>query len=151
MTYYGYSVRLTFTFSCGCTRKAGPILEKFAYQYARLGAKQTCAEHGGHEVDRVVRKIDGPHGENELGWWTRPDGSRIFLTWSPASHWVRMNGWEFVRIADEDTIWKVVGDGVSADHLGGDWPEPAEDILARLRAAASRDQGAVRNSPQKPS
>ncbi len=31
MTYYGYSVRFTFTFSCGCTQKVGPILQKFAY------------------------------------------------------------------------------------------------------------------------
>jgi hypothetical protein len=69
MTYYGYSVRFEFTFSCGCTRKAGPILEKFAYQYARMGAKQQCETHGGHEINRVVTRIDGPHGNIELGLW----------------------------------------------------------------------------------
>jgi hypothetical protein len=62
MTYYGYRVSFRFTFSCGCTRQAGPILEKFAYQYAGLGAEQRCKEHGAPEVKRLVRRLDGPQG-----------------------------------------------------------------------------------------
>ncbi len=81
----------------------------------------------------------------ELGWWTRPSGERIFLTWEPASQWVRLYDhterrypvlWEetyFVKIADEKTIWRLVG----GDHLGGDRPEPADEILSRFREAAS--------------
>ncbi|MBO0747527.1 MAG: hypothetical protein J2O47_04220, partial [Acidimicrobiaceae bacterium] len=68
MTYYGHDVEFRFTFSCGCTKKVGPTLEKFAYQYARLGAKQQCEKHGGHEVNRVVKRIGGPHATVELGW-----------------------------------------------------------------------------------
>lgn len=155
MTYYGWKVLFTFSFSCGCTMKRGPILEKFAYQYARLGAKQECKKHGGHEVDRVVTKIDGPHGWMELGFWTRQDGSRIFLTWTPASGWVDL--WELgdgvdpdnvnissfrdvrhlVQIPKERTIWKLVGGDAPASHLGGEWSEPADEILARLEGAAS--------------
>jgi hypothetical protein len=156
MTYYGYSATFTFIFSCGCTKKKGPILEKFAYQYAQLGKKQTCPEHGGVEVDRKVAKHGEPHGWKELGFWRREDGRMIFLTWTPASGWVDL--WELgdgvdpdnvnigsfrdirhlVNIPKERTIWTVVGGDVgTATHLGGDWPEPAEEVLARLRDAAS--------------
>ncbi len=155
MTYYGFSIVLTLKFSCGCTKKQGPILEKFAYQYARLGAKQKCKKHGGHEVDRVVTKIDGPHGWVELGFWRRENGTWIFLTWTPATGSVDL--WDgvvnpdnlinigsftdirnLVHISDDDTIWRVVGSGPRADHLGGKWThERAEAILARLEDAAS--------------
>jgi hypothetical protein len=87
---HGYETLFRFTFSCGCVRKVGPILEKFAYQYAGLGSRQRCQKHGAPEVDRVVRKCGGPHGEIALGWWKRPNGERIFLTWEPASLWVRL-------------------------------------------------------------
>lgn len=155
MTYYGYEVLFTFTFSCGCTGKKGPILEKFAYQYAGLGRKQTCQKHGAPEVDRKVRERGEPHGWKELGFWTRRDGTKIFLTWTPASGGVYL--WELgggvdpgnvnigsfrdirhlVKIAEERTIWKLVGGDRPAPHLGGHWPEPAEEVLTRFRAAAS--------------
>ena len=35
-------------------------------------------------------RLDGPHGEMELGWWNRGDGTKIFLTWEPATRWVRV-------------------------------------------------------------
>ncbi len=147
MTYYGYRVLFRFRFACGCTEKVGPILEKFAYQYARLGAKRQCKAHHAPELNRAVRRVSGPHGTIELGWWTRQNGTRIFLTWEPASHWVRVydpvrqvgrfgrKHQALVQIADRDTIWRVVG----GDHLGGEWSEPAEEILYRFRAAANSD------------
>jgi len=61
MTYYGYRVSFHFTFACGCSHDAGPIFEKFAYQYAHLGAEQRCPEHDAAEVGRVVTRLDGPH------------------------------------------------------------------------------------------
>ena len=99
------------------------------------------------------KKISGPHGTTELGFWTRNDGSKIFLTWTPASGWVDL--WDgvdpdnlqgsflnsstdirhLVKIPKERMIWKLVGGGKPADHLGGNWSEPAEDVLARFRAA----------------
>jgi hypothetical protein len=88
VTYYGWRVRFRFRFDCGCSATAGPILQKFAYQYARLGAAQKCKRHGAREVERSVEKIDGPHGEHALGIWQRSDGTRIFLTWEPATGWV---------------------------------------------------------------
>ena len=113
MTYYGYRVLFTFTFSCGCTGKKGPILEKFAYQYAGLGRKQTCAKHGAPEVDRKVRRRGEPHGWNELGFWTRRDGTKIFLTWTPASGWVDL--WELEDGVDSENVG--IGSARDIRHL----------------------------------
>jgi hypothetical protein len=155
VTYYGYHVRFHFRFSCGCTEKKGPILEKFAYQYAGLGRKQTCKKHGFPEVSRVVTNIDGPYGNLDLGYWRRQDGTTIFLTWTPASGWVDL--WEvgdgvdpnnvnigsfrdvrhLVQIPKERTIWILVGGGKPAPHLGSYWEEPAEDVLARFQEAGA--------------
>jgi hypothetical protein len=127
MTYYGHTVLFRFTFDCRCSRTVGPILEKFAYQYARLGAPQRCKTHGSPEVARVVTTLDGPHGEIELGWWNRQDGTRILLTWEQSSSWVRVyDGTEerdpvewrarrVVKIAEADTIREVVGGGHRLD------------------------------------
>jgi hypothetical protein len=60
MTYYGYEMVFRFTFSCGCVREVGPILEKFAYQYGGLGAQQRCKKRGAPEVDRLVRRHGAP-------------------------------------------------------------------------------------------
>jgi hypothetical protein len=85
----------------------------------------------------VVKKIDGPHGTVDLGRWSRPDGGKIFLTWSPASHQVWLDDGaemrEFVKIASWRTIWTVV----RSDHLGGEQSDPADEVLARFKGAAS--------------
>jgi hypothetical protein len=156
VTYYGYNVRFHFTFACGCQTKVGPVLEKWAYQAAGLGAEQRCTEHGAPEARRIVRTLDGPHGEIALGWWKCDDGTKIFLTWEPASHWVRAYNktegrypvdWEetlVVEIRDEERIWRLVGGG----SLGGDRPEPASEILGRFgvegSSRAGRDSGSER-------
>jgi hypothetical protein len=149
VTYYGWRVRFEFTFACGCSTGHGPIHEKFAYQYAGLGAPQTCRAHGAREVERVVEKIDGPHGEYTLGWWKRGDGTGIVLNWEPGTgsvfHGETTGGlypargqWQRLgRIADRALIWQLVG-GTS---LGGDRPEPADEILARFQAAVQERDG----------
>lgn len=144
MTYYGFKIIFHFTFACGCTRRRGPIFERFAYMYAGLGEPQWCGRHNSAEVSREVERVDGPHGYISMGWWRLEDGSKVFLAWSPQTRrvWVadfigselpaEWGGEEIVQLPDLRTVYAVVGD----DHLGGDRPESAGEILARLREAA---------------
>jgi hypothetical protein len=68
VTYYGFLVIYHFQFRCGCVQDKGPIYQKFSRQYAGLGRKQRCPEHGGRESHRVVEKLSGPHDSGEHRW-----------------------------------------------------------------------------------
>jgi hypothetical protein len=56
-------------------------------------------------VRRFVRRLEGLHGEVALGWWSREDGTRIFLTQALACSAQHFARWKSACLEATVGLW----------------------------------------------